>query len=397
MVFGEGDEYGPIFCELAKLPLMDIILTKRVRKAIIEAVSKLCKEYIKAPSSKTLFDILAFPKLMMGNEKKDRKLTANIRELAKGKAHDMLVERIRTFRIKSQRAAQMNENDDPLVMSKHEIRRAIKLLEKGKIRKSAQSVENGDGKAVSVSQEVINELLRLHPEGVVNPFGNTAGPPAPILKNRELLQEMVDDMDKQTSPGISGWTTQLIQLCFGHEGEDETQSFRDFLFLYSKSIVVGTAPGQSMMCAARLIPINKNQFVVGFIGPLQLRPIAVGEIIYRLGIRYALEELNCRQYMGDHQFGCGTTGGVEPIFEWLQQQVDASTPERRRKVHSLDIRNAYNRLRRTFLAHAIRKRASELYRMAKWLYNSRTPLVVLSGGKIVIIASGDGVRQGIVR
>ena len=121
------------------------------------------------------------------------------------------------------------------------------------------------------------------------------------MKNRELLQELVDDLDKQTSPGASGWTTQLIQLCFGHEGEEETEPFRDFLFLYFKSMVVGTAPGQSMMCAARLIPVNKNQFVVGFIGPLQLRPIAVGEMFYRLGMRFACEELNSRQYMGVRQ------------------------------------------------------------------------------------------------
>jgi len=220
------------------------------------------------------------------------------------------------------------------------------------------------------------------------------GPKAPILKNKELLQELVDDLDKQTSPGVSGWSTQLIQICFGHEGDDETEPFRDFLFLYFKSIVVGTAPGQSMMCAARLIPINKNQFVVGFIGPLQIRPITVGEMFYRLGMRFALQELNSRRYMRAHQFGCGSKGGVEPMLEKMQQLVDESTHEKRWNALLFDIRNAHNRVNRVFMADAIRDKAPDLYSMAKWAYNTRTPLVVSSGGKLVIIASSDGVRQG---
>ena len=394
MVFHDDDAYGPMFCELSKLPLMEVIFTKKVSIAISEAVNKLCKEYIKAPSAKALFDIMALPRLMMGKDKKDRMLMANIRELGKGKAHDILSDRLRTAKVQPHCGAPLNGNGDPLVMSKREILRATKLLEQGKVRKSAQVVQNGDGKLANISHEVIHELLRLQPVGVVNPFGNSAGPQPPILKNRELLQEMVNDLDKQTAPGISGWTTQLIQLCFGHEGEEATEPFRDFLFFYFKSIVAGTAPGQSMMCAARLIPINKKQFVAGFIGPLQLRPIAVGEMFYRLGIRFALEELNVRQYMGVRQFGCGTPGGVEPVIEMMQQLVDACTPEYKFTAHLLDIENAYNRVKRSFLASTIRKNAPQLFRLAKWLYNSRTPLVVSSGGKLVILASSDGVRQG---
>ena len=84
--------------------------------------------------------------------------------------------------------------------------------------------------------------------------------------------------------------------------------------------------------------------------------------------------------MGVRQFGCGTPGGVEPILEMMQQLVDASSPELRLKAHLLYIENACNRVKRSFLACTIRKNAPQLFRVAKWLYNSRTPLVVSSGG-----------------
>jgi hypothetical protein len=66
-------------------------------------------------------------------------------------------------------------------------------------------------------------------------------------------------------------------------------------------IVAGTAPGQAMLCASRLTPLRKPDG--------GLRPIAVGDMIYRLATKAIIRHSNRRDFLLPYQFGVGSKGG----------------------------------------------------------------------------------------
>ena len=55
-----------------------------------------------------------------------------------------------------------------------------------------------------------------------------------------ILEILIEKLDMQSSPGISGWSPQLIQLC--HGSPVEKKPFRDFLFRLAQQVNAGTAP-----------------------------------------------------------------------------------------------------------------------------------------------------------
>jgi hypothetical protein len=76
-----------------------------------------------------------------------------------------------------------------------------------------------------------------------------------------------------TAPGPSGWTVKLLQQAA------TSPDFLLFLHDLTKRISAGTCVGQTLLCAARLTPLLKPDGGI--------RPIAVGEIFYRLAMKAA--------------------------------------------------------------------------------------------------------------
>jgi hypothetical protein len=69
-------------------------------------------------------------------------------------------------------------------------------------------------------------------------------------------------------PGGSGWTVEILLAAFR-----EKSKFVEFLLLLIQQIHSGTAPGCQYLCSSTLTPLDKKPGV---------RPIAVGEMFYRL-------------------------------------------------------------------------------------------------------------------
>jgi len=209
-----------------------------------------------------------------------------------------------------------------------------------------------------------------------------------------------------------------------------------FLHHYANAMAAGTAEGRDFMCAARLTALSK--------GNGKVRPIAIGELFYRLLATTVLREAQSVTDVLPNQLGNGTPGGVEPIIRRLEQvcwpraeheehhweldtncflglnlkaisdpesraapaaaaSADArdANPEARRPagptpiaVGSFDVSNAFNELRRSAMATAIRTHKPNLWRLARWAYGTHSKLFLATTEGMRIIWSQQGVRQG---
>jgi hypothetical protein len=155
-----------------------------------------------------------------------------------------------------------------------------------------------------------------------------------------------------------------------------------------QQMLAGDAPGASMLCTSRLTPLQQD--------PDKIRPVACGELFYRLLTRVLLRLVPHTQALLPIQLGVGSPGGVEPIIVALQQELDSMTPASDpRYVYSLDITNAFNAVSRVAIADATYQHCPGLFRLVKWAYNHSSPLVMLKDDhSVATILSAEGVRQG---
>jgi len=239
-----------------------------------------------------------------------------------------------------------------------------------------------DSTILQASPDVVQSLQDKHPQG--NPteaFGSAPGPlPAPLPADSTILQAM-GSFKRDTAPGVSGWTHHLLSLAL------KRPLVLEMVHTLVGLVLQGSAPGQSMLCASRLTPLAKPDGGV--------RPIAVGELLYRLIVKVILRHSARPGMLLPTQFGVGSSGGVEPMIRAIQQTVDRAPGYTFTQLTSLDFKNAFNTLDRLELASGLRRFAPGLYRAAKWAYGRSTDLV-LTGQQAQqhLLISSQGVRQG---
>jgi hypothetical protein len=142
-----------------------------------------------------------------------------------------------------------------------------------------------------------------------------------------------------------------------------------------------------MWCTSRLIALSKPDGGI--------RPIAVGELIYRLCTKAILRHSLKPDFLLPYQFGVGTKGGVEPLIHAVGRALDHDTGKVYTHLTSLDFSNAFNTLERRDIASAARTHAPPLYRLAKWAYNNPSDLVMVGHDhSTATLSSSQGVRQG---
>jgi hypothetical protein len=258
---------------------------------------------------------------------------------------------------------------------------AIKQVEVGRLGHAAR-ILGGLTSAPSRTAETIQALRDKHPMGFADPFGALPGPSPHTAPSSEAIIEALYSFKPDTAPGVSGWTVALLKLAI------RSDSFKKMLATLASMVLAGTAPGRGLLCASRLVALEKPGGGV--------RPIAVGELIYRLCTKAVLRHSFKPDFLSPGQFGVGTKGGVEPLIRAIQRVVDDSVVGvEYTHVTSLDFSNAFNTLDRADMAQAVRKHAPGLFRLAKWAYDKPSRLVIGSGNEVILqIPSSQGVRQG---
>ena len=262
-------------------------------------------------------------------------------------------------------------------------------VQRGLLHQSARLVLRPDEAAVAANPAVVERLRVLHPEGELGlaAFPAAGRSPAPET-DAEALRAAAHSMKPGTSPGLSGWTVSLVRSALGADG------MVSYLLRQLTAMKRNEAGGWRLYCASRLTALSKPGGGV--------RPIAVGEVPYRLLMRTALYTYGERVRSGllPTQYGVGTPGGTEPVIRAVEHVYQGEL-QHYQQVTALDFSNAYNTLRRRCIGEAMRRWYGPLYRLTRWAYGQAAPLVVAGPREpdgeeraTVELHSSEGVRQG---
>ncbi|KAL2635415.1 hypothetical protein R1flu_006894 [Riccia fluitans] len=183
---------------------------------------------------------------------------------------------------------------------------------------------------------------------------------------------------------------ELLRDCF--TPEDLASGF-DLLFELCTHIAQGrVSPSMAyLLGASRLLALEKPSGGV--------RPIAVGEVLYRLVARTL--GFQFREALADHfsplQFGVATRGGCETIIHGLCATLDLHPDW---VVLQVDIRNAFNIVSREAFFRELRAATDsidQLFPFVRSFYARRSPLYFSHCSRedeVTLFSSESGTRQG---
>jgi hypothetical protein len=358
-VFGFAD-MDEAYVALATLPCTYKPLPPAVGKAFSEAAGKVADRFNAEPSDRALFDFLCLPKI----------------GLAPGQPTDS------TKRLAKYPNVVAPEKAARTDIGFRSSPSAAKQVELGRLGNAARILGENTGSFAAATPELLETLKSKHPTGSRVPFGNSTGPLAHTAPSTEAILESFRSFKHDTAPGLSGWTVPLLRVAL------RSDSVQKMLTTLVTMLLAGNAPGRKYLCSSRLIALEKPDGGV--------RPIAIGELVYRLCTKAIVRHSFKPDCLSPCQFGVGTRGGVEPIIRAIQRGIDGTIDgEEFTHVVSLDFSNAFNTLDRSGLAKAIKQFAPGLYRLARWVYNGPSNLIF--GGiqeEPQVISSSQGVRQG---
>ena len=127
--------------------------------------------------------------------------------------------------------------------------------------------------------------------------------------------------------------------------------------------------------------------------PDPIRPIAVGETLYRIALRVIYNAVGNKRIMGallPCQFGVGDKAGVETMLAKLRELYESGIA-----ILCLDMTNAFNAVHRSSIENPIRNHLPELAKAMHFTIGTPSDLLVrMDDGSIRKIISDTGVRQG---
>jgi len=348
------------FLRLRSLPAPYKPVPTFLLRPLFKLLEKTCSDFVANPSEAALFNFLAIPKLA---------LHPAIQLLHKGTRQ--AIQHLENF----------PNNPWPTLPAKtthgdgNRLKNIQRLVQTGRLGTAARSVRD-ESKVAEIDEAVVSSLRSKHPAGTSQPFGPSPGPSPGISPSEDDITAAIHLFKPFTAPGISGWTVPLLKVA------TRAPQVIAFLTCLTGMIGQGTAPGQSMLCASRLTPLAKQDGGV--------RPIAVGDLIYRLSAKVLLRHHFKQECLLPTQFGVGTKGGVEPVIRTIQRALEGTLDRAYTSLTSLDFVNAFNESDRLQMAASLREYCPSLYRTAKWAYNTSSDLVLGD----IILKSASGVRQG---
>ena len=352
------------FLQLANCPSVNKPLAPQWVSSFIKVVSRLCTQYVNDPQEVTLFHILALPK---GG------LVPGLIQAATGYKKARSTFEQYPYQQPQPQTSQVRSGNA------NKVQRVKQCVEQGRLSTASRMLSDTSS-VQPLTESTINILNAKHPQGKGGPFDRWDGYAAGTMPLDDVPLQMTKKMKADTAAGVSGWTRALVLHAF------KDRSFTEFINLLVKQVIQNKAPGMQMLCASRLIPLDKPDGGV--------RPIAVGEIFYRIIMKTIMKTYFYPQCLHPFQFGVGSPGGVEPIVCLLERFISGLEYPDFNCIISLDFSNAFNSLKRSSLATAVRTHLRALYKPVKWAYGKPSPLVATDGDTLQILESSDGVRQG---
>jgi hypothetical protein len=214
-----------------------------------------------------------------------------------------------------------------------------------------------------------------------------APPPEPLETDEPALQIDAATLrtvlarwrgKKGTAAGLSGLTPEHIVAA-----AEASVLTLESLLAFVNLVLSGKMPRHATLLDSALIGLMKPNGDV--------RPIAIGEVLYRLVACCALAAIG---HTGDDlcpfQVGAGVSSGAEAAAHAVKA---ALAKDAQAVVVNIDIRNAFNTLGRDAILRAVKDACPALLPFVTWAYGAATDLVVV-GADVDPLKSATGVRQG---
>jgi len=266
------------------------------------------------------------------------------------------------------------------------IRRADHLVKAGHTKRAAQTLHSTASMADLTQPEVREAMQRLHPplpkDSVLPPL--PANSPHTILQDDTELMRIIRSSDNGSASGPSGWGGNMLAVLA------ESDICRGGIVALLKDILNGSIPDavRPYLLACRLVGLNK-------VGGNGVRPIAIGELFYRLAAVMAVRKVtaDAAKLLSPHQYGIGVSSGAERIVHSMQYALTDKAVKR--CALKLDIANAFNSCDRSLMLRKLyaTPELCSLYRIADFAYCAPSPLL-LQRCDGLSIDSSNGVRQG---
>jgi hypothetical protein len=272
------------------------------------------------------------------------------------------------------------------------IEEAVRQVSMGYLGQAKRALKQSLSAAPAHTEATYNQLLRLHPQSVQEL------PPLPedsadqlLEKNRDMdaFIKHIHKIDNGSTPGPSQWSGHMLRVLTA----DSTcmESLMDLM----NDIINGKIPAaaRSFLMSSRLVAIYKDT------EQQSVRPIAIGEVFYRLASGIISREAIPRaKTILRNQHGIGHKDGTAQVVHQLQTRIsDVANPK---AAISLDIRNAFNECSRSHMMQTVYRHGELdcLWKMVDFVYSSPTTLwTVDADGRMQSspsLQSAQGVRQG---
>jgi hypothetical protein len=237
---------------------------------------------------------------------------------------------------------------------------------------------------------ILNDLRSLHPQRSSSiPHLPAESPHITVNPDDPRFYNLMKSMDNGSAAGLSGMTGNMLAILA------DDADCRRYVAQFIQAVVNGDLPDniRRVLLASHLIGIPKPNNGT--------RPIAIGEVLYRLASRYALsliQKADLKNIFLPHQFGVDIAAGCESVVHFVQQALDdKSAPY---YALCIDMKNAFNEVKRDEMITSLfaHNELGPIFRLAHWSYSSPTPLITKDGqGHLAFIddlLSSEGTRQG---
>ena len=271
------------------------------------------------------------------------------------------------------------EHEPPLPSSNaFNIRRGVELISEGQVGRGYKALLS---KGVSNPGEdhIKDQMKEKFPPRktpIATPTDDRWECPRATL-DREVFRKCIEKLKGQVSPGLTGFRNEHIQALLFSDGATAgplAKSAFDCLFQVSRDITLGLMPwyfyqvwnGTSLTALNKKDPLDLEEGEL-----MDCRPVCKGESLRKVITKalYSPYLSTIRKVCDPCQFGIGTSGGGSQLVMAIQLLLEANPSW---TVISLDIRNAFNEIKRTAVLEALWE---NLALRPLWYYNFRCKTV----------------------
>ena len=263
-----------------------------------------------------------------------------------------------------------------------------RLADHGQLSKArAQLLSPG---IAPTSPHVLQQLRDKHPARQVPiDWGHIpANPTEPIDIPWDDLEEVLRKAPRLSGPGPSGFRTDHLQSILH---TDLPPSDKTVLSKFFTDIANARVPPNILDCllSSYLVPIRKA------VDSEDVRPVTLGETLLKIPARCIVKAFRPRlteHFISGSQFGEGVPGGLESVVHSVRLLLDQNPNH---IALSLDMKNAFNTIRRADVAQQLHASFPEIVPFFKMSYDPKSRLYVRTNdGGLETLISDEGTKQG---